>query len=374
MAITIQDTFTGTAGTSLVDHTPDSGGTIELMAFSTSDATEVNPAVLRDVSGELTLGTSGTGRSGAYRYSTDPGADNYILRCTWSFHTAQSNRFTWMMWRMTSTGTADGDVDRYMLVGDALAAQWELYKTVGGSANRVLLDVAGDAAIPGGVFAVRVETLSTGQFCYVDDVLTVSSADVTITQRGRAGVGISRANSSTQWADNFSVDSVSSGAVTGSLAETQDDQTLAASGSSALGVTGSLVETQADQTLSATGQITYTGTLSQTQQDQTLAASGAIGDVTTGALAEIQADNTLAAAGQIIYTGTLAVTQEAQALNASGWINAIGELAVIQIGQVLAASGTTFTPIGGMPGLIHGKPPMPGAVEITVKSILGGIT
>jgi hypothetical protein len=93
--------------------------------------------------------------------------------------------------------------------------------------------------------------------------------------------------------------------VTGTVAETQADQTSAASGQ--IGVQGTVAATQADQTSAASGIVWVIGTVAETQADDTSAASGAEGK--QGTVAETQADDTSAAAGlhggstQLIATG-----------------------------------------------------------------------
>ena len=138
--------------------------------------------------------------------------------------------------------------------------------------------------------------------------------------------------------------------LSGSLAETQDAQTLAASGNVAGPVTGSLAETQGAQTLSASGQIGYTGSLSETQDAQTLSASGTVtAPGVNGSLSETQADQTLAASGHITYTGSLAEMQADQTLAASGVVGdvTVGALAETQDNQTLVASGTVTVTVTG---------------------------
>lgn len=128
--------------------------------------------------------------------------------------------------------------------------------------------------------------------------------------------------------------------ITGTLAETQDDQTGAITG--AAEITGPVAETQDDQTLVASGFVGVTGTLGETQDDHTLSAPGIIG--LSGSLAETQDDQTLSAvgtasgAGQV--TGTLGRTQQDQAATATGWAEATGTLAAGQEDQTLAAEAS----------------------------------
>lgn len=136
--------------------------------------------------------------------------------------------------------------------------------------------------------------------------------------------------------------------ITGTLAETETDDTLAASGTATPpALTGSLAETEADDTLAASGTVTnaYTGSLAEIEDDDSLAASGSFTPATiTGALAETEADDTLAASGTRTvptFTGSLAETEADDTLSAAGTVvNAYtGTLAVTEENDTLAASG-----------------------------------
>jgi hypothetical protein len=140
---------------------------------------------------------------------------------------------------------------------------------------------------------------------------------------------------------------VTSGAITGTAANTQADQTSAASGQ--LGYSGTSATTQADQTSTASGQLGSTGTVAVTQADQTSDASGTVtaGGAVTGTAANTQDDQTSTASGQLGYSGTVAVTQADQTSTASGTVTApgvTGTAAIVQDDQTSAASGTVTTP------------------------------
>ncbi len=130
--------------------------------------------------------------------------------------------------------------------------------------------------------------------------------------------------------------------VFGTIVETQANQTMAASGTFSAGgaVTGTIAETQDNQTSAATGVLGYSGTLARTQANQTMAATGVLGY--SGTLARTQANQTMAASGTFTgtFTGTLARTQANQTMAASGWITVTGTLARIQGNQTMSASGT----------------------------------
>lgn len=148
--------------------------------------------------------------------------------------------------------------------------------------------------------------------------------------------------------------SEAAGAVTGTFAVTQADQTSAASGTVvAPAFAGTLAVTQDAQTSTASGTAAdpaFSGTLAVTQDDQTSTASGNVTSAgVSGTAAPTQADQTSTASGLVgepSFTGTLAVTQQDQFPTASGTVvnsGISGSLAVIQENQVSSAAGT-FTP------------------------------
>lgn len=75
----------------------------------------------------------------------------------------------------------------------------------------------------------------------------------------------------------------------------------------ATGISGSLAVTQDDNTLSATGSLLISGTASLTQADNTLAATGSL--AITGSANISQADNTLASAGILSIAGIAFINQ-----------------------------------------------------------------
>jgi hypothetical protein len=132
------------------------------------------------------------------------------------------------------------------------------------------------------------------------------------------------------------------GGVSGTLAATLADDTLAAAGTVANPVTGTIAATLADDTLAASGTETITGTLASTLADDTLAASGTAEAGITGTMAVTLADDTLAASGAETISGTLAAILADDVLAASGTVaNPVtGTLAVTLAGDTLSAAGT----------------------------------
>jgi hypothetical protein len=129
--------------------------------------------------------------------------------------------------------------------------------------------------------------------------------------------------------------------VTGTLAVTLDDTTLAATGAETF--SGTLAATLDDTTLAASGVETFTGTLAITLDDTTLAASG--GETFGGTLAATLDDTQLAATGAETFTGTLSTTLDDTTLSASGAVAVpvTGTLAATLADTTLAATGTSLT-------------------------------
>ena len=126
---------------------------------------------------------------------------------------------------------------------------------------------------------------------------------------------------------------------TGTVAETQDNQTSTATG--ILGYSGSVAETQDNQTSTATGTLGYSGSVAETQDNQTSTASGSVagGGEVTGSLAETQDNQTSTSSGVLGYSGTVARTQANQTSTASGSISISGTVSRTQANQTASASG-----------------------------------
>jgi hypothetical protein len=133
--------------------------------------------------------------------------------------------------------------------------------------------------------------------------------------------------------------------VSGTLATTNADDTLAASGTTT--VTGTLARTNADDTSAASGTTTVTGSLAYTNANDTLAASGSVGSPVDGDLATTNADDSLAASGTTTVIGTLATTNAADTLSASGTTTVTGASATTNADDSLAASGASGSDVTG---------------------------
>jgi hypothetical protein len=129
-------------------------------------------------------------------------------------------------------------------------------------------------------------------------------------------------------------------AITGTLALSQADQTLAANGSVGYPPnTGTLTVTQAPQTIAASGGPRADATLGVTQADQTVIAAG--GPRVGASLTQTQAAQSLAASGGGGVTATLAVAQAAQGLAAAGGPRVGATLGVTAAPDTIAAAGGT---------------------------------
>jgi hypothetical protein len=153
------------------------------------------------------------------------------------------------------------------------------------------------------------------------------------------GTGVSATRIAAHYAAGTAV------SVTGTLAVTLDDTTLAASGEETF--SGTLASTLDDTTLAATGAETFTGTLAATLDDTTLVASGA--ETFSGTLAATLDDTTLASAGLVAnpVTGTLATTLDDTQFVATGDETFTGTLSTTLDDTTLSAAGAVAIPVTG---------------------------
>lgn len=133
--------------------------------------------------------------------------------------------------------------------------------------------------------------------------------------------------------------------VSGTLATTNADDTLAASGTTT--VVGALARTNANDTSAAAGTTTILGTLARTNANDTSVASGTT--TVLGTLARTNANDSSAASGTTTVLGTLATTNANDTLAASGSVGGSisGTLATTNANDTSAASGTT-TVVGSL--------------------------
>lgn len=125
----------------------------------------------------------------------------------------------------------------------------------------------------------------------------------------------------------------------GSLAETQDSQGLAATGSHEVGASASV--TAQDDTISATATNEIGSSLAETQGDD--AASAAGNAVTGSSLSEVQDSQTLTATASNAVGATLSATEADDAVSASASVRTDGSASVTQADNTLAASASAIT-------------------------------
>lgn len=203
MAIVLSDTFTGTNGTTLQSHMPDIGAAWEQLPSNAvgtapTDGLQIFGGVLQ------TPGDLSTTVSNVYRNGTDPGSDEYTVEFDFNPRPSgpQAARIVYVLFRMTPTGTADASVDRYQLIVNNSSGTVDVVRWVGGASAATY-----SQPFTWGTTTrhIRIEVLSTGCEVYVNDVLALTVTDTAITQRGRVGVCMRRANAQT--IDNFQLDS-----------------------------------------------------------------------------------------------------------------------------------------------------------------------
>ena len=149
-----------------------------------------------------------------------------------------------------------------------------------------------------------------------------------------SGSGVTGALAETMANDTLAASSTVS--YIGSVSETLADDTLSASGS--IGVSGSLSETLANDTLAATTVIGYIGSLSETLADDTITSSAKLGYI--GSVAETLSDDTLAANGGVGTNGYVTETLQDDTLAATGLIGLTGYAAETLQDDTLASFGT----------------------------------
>lgn len=127
--------------------------------------------------------------------------------------------------------------------------------------------------------------------------------------------------------------------ITGTASITQAGNTV--SSASTIKLAGTSSVTQAANTLSATGVLPLVGTASITQGGDTVASVGTV--ALTGAANITQEDNTLdgvGVIGNVPISGEAALTQDDNTLSSTGVLAIVGQSAVTQVGDSLAAAGT----------------------------------
>lgn len=129
--------------------------------------------------------------------------------------------------------------------------------------------------------------------------------------------------------------------ITGTIAETEDNDAMSALGAHAIG--GTLARTEADDTMAAAGTFTasgVTGTIAVTEANDTMAASGSS---VVGSLARTEANDTSAAAGAHGVSGSIARTEANDTVVAAGGHGVSGSLARTEANDTMAAAGSSVS-------------------------------
>lgn len=192
----------------------------------------------------------------------------------------------------------------------------------------------------------------TGSASYTQDDDTVAASGT---------VAIDGAASVTQ--DNDTVTSAGTVAIDGASAYTQADDTLSASGSvGSSPITGDAAYTQDNDTVAASGTVDVIGASAYTQASDTASASGTVGII--GAAAITQSDDTTSAAGTVAISGASSYTQADDTTSAAGTVAIAGSAAYTQDGDTLSATGVT------LPYVVSGISVGEGYSDISPKQIV----
>jgi len=207
--IYIQDTFTGSDGTNLVDHTPDTGGAWS-MDFS------ADPEGLQIYSNQLRMPTydeDPSHSSGTYIAANAAaiGALPLTVTYTLTFHANES-----ASWQINRYGDNPGNTDHLVLIDFQNTSTAADFFGIDGDSATHLFDTLDTA------YSIRHELTDTSQQIYVDDVLVL---DQTLTPgwfEGPIGIGLynSGGGSAVIRVDNLLVQSYEAPTVTVYLAPT----------------------------------------------------------------------------------------------------------------------------------------------------------
>lgn len=139
---------------------------------------------------------------------------------------------------------------------------------------------------------------------------------------------------------SITITKAASNNITGTLARTNANDVLSASGK--VIVEGTVARTNANDTSNVSAKVRITGTVAVTNANDTSTASGKIRVL--GTLARTNANDTLNAAGDVDIDGTLAKTNANDTSNASGKVSVKGTSAAANANDTSSASGTVEAP------------------------------
>jgi hypothetical protein len=138
---------------------------------------------------------------------------------------------------------------------------------------------------------------------------------------------------------------VAAGGITGSLAKTNTNDSVIASGTTT--IVSSLAKTNANDTSSAAGTTTITGQVAYTNSNDSVVAIGSVGGAVTGSLAYTNINDSISASGTTSIVGALAKTNVNDSINATGTTTVTGSLAKANINDVCSASGSVGNAVTG---------------------------
>lgn len=279
MTTFLTDTFTDTTGTVLSSHTADSGSQWEALDFSlrlTTSTTTNRSTIQSNQLGSVTNGNNPPG----FRHPATPGSAEYDVQADFIIPTHDGTTSTQIVnfllgARLTSTGTASANVDRYYAgyVG-ANPKQYRIGKVV--SNTLTLLTSVNEAA--SGTVTALFEVRDATKRLLIGGVQKLTTSDNSITQVGRVGLDGIRGSTTAGFIDNLTAADTTSSGVTGTAAQTLSGFTQAATGSRTVpAFTGTAAQTLGAFSQSASGTHTvpsFTASSAQTLQGFTQAAAG----------------------------------------------------------------------------------------------------
>lgn len=288
--------------------------------------------------------TVSTSIAGAIVSDVDQTTPNEAVQTNTGSSTGVSN----VTGTITVTGLDSGQ--EVLLIFVFTATSFNL-TTFGTATNCTILDDALDGDFPYQSIAVASAT-SGGTSLTASLVMNSSSSDMqwyvfAIPLTDAAASGNTGTLARTNANDTLAASGLST--VVGSLARTNNNDTSAASGNPV--VTGTLSRTNANDTLSSAGSVTLQGSASTTNANDTCAASGIVGGGNTGSAAATNNNDTLAATGLSVVIGSLARSNNNDTLVSSGFATVFGSLASTNNNDTLAAFGTSGTPPAPGPGV-----------------------
>lgn len=350
MATFVNDTFTGTDGTTLASHTPDDGGTWQITSTAAAGGSSSGVTAILS-SGTLTANAPGL-QSSLYRHSASPATAEYDITAEFIIGTTSTSNDYWnLVGRLTATGTTDSVLSRYCASYRGAGTGWRILKNINGTAT-VLAQAATSVT---GTKSVKFEIRNATKTLYVDGVSTVSTTDNTITQVGKVGLGAPD-DQSVNSIDNLLAADPASSTVSGTAASVLPALTQSATGTfTAPTYTGSAASTLPAFTTTASGTFTppvYTGTATSTLPAFTTSGSGTFtAPVYNGSAASVLPSFAQTATGTFtapVYTGTATSTLPGFTSLATGTFTSpvyTGEAASVLPALSQAAEGTFFIPV-----------------------------